>query len=144
MDKSPLQSQKIIFFVNIFVLIVLLDQYFKQKIRHSGGFFVCNSGISFDINIPNLNFWLIISFFLISLILIHKISSKKEMLFFGFIFLLAGAFSNLLDRYFFGCVLDFISIFNNFPLFNLADVFIFIGCILIFYHYVTPRKQNSA
>lgn len=48
------------------------------------------------------------------------------------IFIFAGAFSNLLDRYFFGFVTDFINpTFINFAIFNLADVFLNIG--LAFY-----------
>lgn len=48
------------------------------------------------------------------------------------IFIFAGAFSNLLDRYLFGFVTDFINpIFMNFAIFNLADVFLNIG--LFFY-----------
>lgn len=48
------------------------------------------------------------------------------------IFIFAGAFSNLLDRYLFGFVTDFINpIFMNFAIFNLADVFLNIG--LAFY-----------
>jgi signal peptidase II len=48
------------------------------------------------------------------------------------IFIFAGAFSNLLDRYIFGFVTDFINpIFINFAIFNLADVFLNIG--LFFY-----------
>lgn len=48
------------------------------------------------------------------------------------IFIFAGAFSNLLDRYLFGFVTDFLNpIFMNFAIFNLADVFLNLG--LAFY-----------
>lgn len=47
----------------------------------------------------------------------------------GLIFILAGAISNILDRLYFGCVIDFIRL-PFWPLFNLADAFIVIGVII--------------
>ena len=63
-------------------------------------------------------------------ILFYFLKEAQPPLFLIFIF--AGAFSNLLDRYIFGFVTDFINpIFMNFAIFNLADVFLNLG--LAFY-----------
>ena len=45
----------------------------------------------------------------------------------------AGAFANFIDRIKNGSVTDFIFIkFKNAPVFNVADVFIVLGCISFF------------
>jgi len=64
------------------------------------------------------------------------------------VFIFAGAFSNLLDRYFFGFVTDFINpIFMNFAIFNLADVFLNIGLAFyildIIFTGTAPKDENS-
>ncbi len=48
----------------------------------------------------------------------------------GFSLLLAGIIGNLVDRIAFGYVRDFIHLeFMNFPIFNIADIALTIGCI---------------
>jgi signal peptidase II len=55
---------------------------------------------------------------------------KTEQLGWGFI--LAGAFGNGIDRFLFGYVVDFLDFrWIQFPVFNLADVFINIGIIFL-------------
>jgi len=50
----------------------------------------------------------------------------------AFAFFLAGAVGNFFDRVFYGYVRDFIRFdFMNFPIFNLADVFINVGVLLL-------------
>ena len=67
------------------------------------------------------------------------------------ILILAGGFSNLIDRIFRGYVVDFIDVNEiiNFPMFNLADILIFTGCalfaiFLIFTGDVYGRKNNNS
>lgn len=47
--------------------------------------------------------------------------------------ILAGGFSNLVDRLFRGYVVDFINMFPNakFPIFNLADTYIIVGWVVL-------------
>ncbi|NCR16363.1 MAG: signal peptidase II [Microcystis aeruginosa LL13-03] len=60
-------------------------------------------------------------------------------------FALAGAFGNGIDRFLFGYVVDFLDFrLINFPVFNLADVFINIGiiCLLIStFPHKSPRSK---
>ena len=48
----------------------------------------------------------------------------------AFAMILGGGFANLIDRYFLGYVVDFIDI-KVIPVFNIADIFICVGCGLL-------------
>lgn len=72
-----------------------------------------------------------------------KLQAKKTIL--GEILIIAGAVSNLLDRFFYGAVIDFIHVsFNlnwDFPIFNLADIGIFIGVCYMLFRECYPEKK---
>jgi len=125
----------------LFLLLVLisLDQFLKYLIRHKDGFYICNSGIAFGIQIPVIIFPIIFVGIILGgiyaiIILSDGKKIKSRLNFYGFVFIVAGAIANIIDRCMFGCVIDFINIgFLNFPLFNLADIFITVGAGLIIY-----------
>jgi signal peptidase II len=113
----------------LLVSLILLDQLSKYLIRSKGGFYICNSNISWGINIPNAIFhvfWLFLIGFII-LLLIKKQSICNPFL---LLVILSGAVSNMIDRLAYGCVIDFIDL-KFWPVFNLADVFIFFGAVLL-------------
>ncbi|MDO8240593.1 MAG: signal peptidase II [Candidatus Moranbacteria bacterium] len=116
---------------SLLTLLVFIDQLSKYLVRHLGGFYICNSGISFSIVLPTILFWFF-WFFIVGLIIYaigsHKISIYKPALY----MILAGAISNVIDRLYFGCVIDFINI-GFWSIFNLADAFITIGVIITLY-----------
>jgi len=61
----------------------------------------------------------------------------------AFAFILAGAYSNLLDRYVHGFVVDYINfLFVDFAVFNIADVALNIGAVLLLVDVL--RKEPSA
>ena len=76
---------------------------------------------------------------------VQKLRAGRTIL--GESLIIAGALSNLCDRLIYGAVIDFIHVsfeFNNlswnFPIFNLADMGIFIGvCMMLFREYY-PEK----
>ena len=59
---------------------------------------------------------------------------KDELTNWGVSLILAGGIGNLIDRVFRGSVVDYIDITKlfNWPVFNLADIYIVIGVILVF------------
>lgn len=53
----------------------------------------------------------------------------------------SGALSNIIDRLYFGCVIDFIDL-KFWPVFNLADVYITIGGIMLIFNQRTVNKKQ--
>jgi signal peptidase II len=91
--------------------------------------FVENSGIAFSIPVPQVLLLVLISALVIYLIyyLLHnKLTSIAEI---SLSLITAGAIGNLIDRFWNGKVIDFLS-FWNFPIFNFADIFITCGVII--------------
>jgi signal peptidase II len=130
-----MKKTSILFFAPaVIFLLVLLDQLSKFMVRQSGGFSLCNPGVAWGISLPQWLFWfcwIAIIFFIILLIRKNFREKNPNKLFFcALLLLLSGALGNFLDRIFFGCVLDFIDL-QIWPVFNLADVFITLGAILV-------------
>ncbi|MFN9691463.1 MAG: signal peptidase II [Vampirovibrionales bacterium] len=80
---------------------------------------------------------------LIVLVLKQKMINKTQALGFGFV--IGGGLNNALDRLLTGAVTDYIHLpLLHLPIFNLSDAMIFIGAILIFYHYLWGNCDASA
>ena len=79
--------------------------------------------------------------FIIAYILIND----KDTQYVAYSFVIGGALGNLYDRIVYGYVIDFIEIhYNNFywPIFNIADVAISIGIILLLYSMFSNNKKK--
>jgi signal peptidase II len=145
----------------LFLVLVLLDQFSKQIFISSFDIgqsiiinpylswtYLQNTGAAFSILADGGEvqkaFLLAVSV-LVSVIVIlwiHKTSEYQRQKLFGQFLLLSGAVGNLIDRAQYGYVVDFIDMHVNgfyWPVFNLADSFIFIGVILLLF----LRKQPS-
>ena len=133
------------YFFVVFVFLISIDQFFKYKIRHSGGFYFCNKGISFGIKMPDIVFWLVlIIFFLIGMFFLQRKESFSGLFLLGLSFFIGGTLSNVVDRFFFGCVLDYITLFQKIiPVFNLADVGIFLGSCFVFFDLLPKIPSKS-
>lgn len=113
--------------------LIVFDQLTKYLIRFWGGFYICNKGIAFGISLP---YWLILGLIIAILvftgflILNLKLEILNQFSNYPLILILSGAISNLLDRLYFGCVIDFIDL-RIWPIFNLADIFICLGVFLL-------------
>lgn len=84
---------------------------------------------------------LMVSLMLIILAWKEKLSTIEQ---WGYGLILAGALGNGIDRFLFGYVVDFFDFrLINFPVFNMADVCINIGVILLIYTTFKPRKTKN-
>ena len=90
--------------------------------------------------------WLFVAVFAVLTLALAYEYFKKPMAFTGFerVCLAAvygGALGNVIDRVRLGYVVDMICLdFMNFPVFNVADIFITGGCILLFAHLILFNK----
>ncbi|HRX64177.1 MAG TPA: signal peptidase II [Candidatus Absconditabacterales bacterium] len=128
--------------------LILLDQISKYFFYNKGFLnnleiiqSTLNTGISRSLPIPQL-ITIILTIAIITLLILmykkNKISKRV------IIFLIAGAIGNLIDRIFLGGVKDFIKIFDRFPIFNLADISINIGVILLIIKELFAKGQKSS
>lgn len=139
-----MESKKILRIILILViLIVLIDQISKilvDKFMPEETIILQNvlaitkyenEGIAFGFNKQNVSN-IALTFLVLAIVIRFVVVQKKNLTTKVTIFLsmiIAGGISNLIDRIFRGAVFDFIKL-GDFPIFNLADIFIVIGWIL--------------
>jgi len=100
-------------------------------------YIIWNKGFAFglfqnDINLVN-NIYMILILIVIIVLFIYAIQINKKMYYFSFSLIIGGAIGNLIDRFSYNAVFDFIDLhYNNFHwyVFNIADITITVGCIL--------------
>lgn len=111
--------------------------------------YVENTGGAYGIGNGNIMMFIIINIIIIALIIKFVISNKKEiydctLISLGLI--IAGGTSNLIDRIFRGFVIDYIdfSPLVKFPVFNIADICVVCGTlIIIIYMIINTIKGNN-
>ncbi|MFH1175453.1 MAG: signal peptidase II [bacterium] len=129
-------------FFGIFIIVLFfLDQTIKLFV--SAQIKPENSGILFGFIEQPKSFLLISNFIILTIIAIFALIYSEKIPFF---LLLAGGTSNLIDRIRFGKVIDYFKI-GNFSQFNLADLMIYGGIILILIPIITssisPKKLKQ-
>ena len=138
-----------LYFLSLSIFIVLIDQFTKylmfynKKLFINKDFllfkldFVKNYGAAFNIFSGSRVFLSLISI-LFSLLLIYLIFRKNTLNSFdlySYSFILGGTIGNGIDRIYKGFVVDFINLnIINFPVFNIADISINIGFIILLYN----------
>lgn len=127
-----------------FGLLVLFDQASKflvlKFLPHAS---TVNQGGAFSLTSGKINYIYISILSLAVFVLLVWLFDKKIQNSIGYVLILSGGISNLLDRVTYGGVVDFFSS-NFWPTFNFADAFITIGAVLIALNFITrdhhPKK----
>ncbi|MFH1508684.1 MAG: signal peptidase II [bacterium] len=154
----PIKNLKIppkylVVFLFLGSLIIILDQLFKKlAINYFAPYpvqfgkylyleYFMNDGIAFGLPLPS---YLMIILLPLGFILLfwHFLQQKKivaETIQLAFLLLFAGGLSNLLDRFVYGQVIDYITI-SGFTIFNLADLAILYGAVLLLIHELKTIK----
>ena len=147
-------------FLSLFALgIVGVDQLVKYLIVSNSPLFgqaplvpgimkltyVQNTGAAFSL-LQGMQWLFVVIFVLLTALLVFEYF-KKPMPFtkferFCIAAVYGGGLGNMIDRVFLGYVVDmFQTEFINFPVFNVADIFITCGCILLMIHIAFFNKQ---
>ena len=138
-----------LYFFSLSIFIVLIDQYTKYLIFYNHKIFlnkdfllfkldfVKNYGAAFNIFSGSRIFLSLISI-IFSILLIYLIFRKNTLNSFdlySYSLILGGTVGNGIDRIYKGFVVDFINLnIINFPVFNIADICINIGFIILLYN----------
>lgn len=148
------------FFLTFFVIsIIILDQFVKYLIVSNMFLgqsiplitnilhltYILNSGAAFGILENQRFFFILIAVILIfAIIYFHTQILRLSKLFqLGIAMLFSGAIGNMIDRIFIGKVVDYID-FRIWPIFNLADIAIVLGCIIVIYELLFKTDQGHS
>ncbi|MDR1324386.1 MAG: signal peptidase II [Candidatus Margulisbacteria bacterium] len=102
-----------------------------------------NTGAAFGI-LPAARWFLILLAVIVLLVVlwyVQKERCRSRWQYNGLIFIFAGALGNLIDRIFYGYVVDFINL-PRWPTFNLADIFIDIGAALLIIYLLRSTEKE--
>ena len=138
---------KIVYLFISVVFFVLFDLFLSETIIAKADLitenpvlnivFVQNQGAAFNILNGCKSFLIAFSAAAVICLIVYAIRHIERMSVFMLFFtsmLVAGIFSNMLERLMFGFVRDYIKlVFVDFPVFNISDIFINIGVISIIF-----------
>lgn len=117
------------------------------KIPHIADFvFVKNTGAAFSLLSGRVSFLSVISIVFCIGVVVYFVwkRPKNPLLCTALSMIFAGAAGNAIDRISYGYVVDFINVsFMNFPVFNIADIAITAGAVMIVVYEVFFNKNNE-
>ncbi len=157
-----LRERNLAIAATIFAFILMLDQATKQWIlgldrageltREVTANFnlvlVWNRGMSFGILNANTAYgpWLLkgLAAVLMVMLLRWLWNATTKLQAFALGLVLGGAVGNVVDRFRYGAVVDFLDVYmdvHHWPAFNVADSAICVGVVLIFFETIVPRSR---
>lgn len=107
--------------------------------------YVKNTGAAYGMFSDSTLLLTIVSIVMVVAFVVYDVFNHSNNMFYvlGFSFVISGAIGNLIDRIFLGYVRDFISIrLFNF-VFNIADIFVTCGMILLVIYFIMSMIKDS-
>ncbi len=133
-DHLFVNYQKL-FFLSYFIFPLIFFDQISKTLAGKYYFSVCNNFGVFGLVTGGFPVYLGVLLVVAYAIFVER----RKLALMGLAFIFAGGLSNIIDRLLIGCVRDFIKILN-FPIFNLADVFITFGVVLAIFSLVKNKK----
>lgn len=110
------------------ILIILADRLAKIFMEAKAK----NYGAAFGILEGHNSLFILTSFFLLGIASYYALNSNSNILILSLSFISAGITGNLIDRLFYGYVIDVIKLpLIEFPAFNIADLSSLLGAVLL-------------
>lgn len=132
-------SKKNLQLICIFILLTLVDQLIKTLVlKYYPQIVSINKGIIFGF-VDNIYVVIVLTIIGVS-ILYFLYKNNNKTLSIPIVLILAGAVSNIIDRFVYGGVIDYINLMHYSQL-NLADLYIFAG--VIYYLYQIPKTSEN-
>ena len=145
----------------VFIFLILLDLLTKFLVQNnlplnksikinefSDLVYVQNFGVSFGLFSGYVSHWIIIFIASVVILIIYILSMKSNKKFekLAYFIIIIGALSNVIDRLINTFVVDFILLhYKNYywPAFNLADIYITIGIIMLLVSFFIESKNDK-
>ena len=145
----------------VFIFLILLDLLTKFLVQYnlplnksikinefSNLVYVQNFGVSFGLFSGYVSHWILIFIASVVILMIYILSMKSNKKFekLAYFIIIIGALSNVIDRSINTFVVDFILLhYKNYywPAFNLADIYITIGIIMLLVSFFIESKNDK-
>lgn len=131
-----------LFFITV-VVIIILDQVSKYLVKVLDIPFITNTGSLFGMFGDSTLLLIWLSIVIIGIFLYYYDRMEDKLCLIGSGLIVGGAVGNLIDRFAYRAVIDFIDV-GWWPSFNIADSAISIGVILLIVYFVIEKKDHKS
>jgi len=143
-------------YLTIFLILLIIDRISKiLAIKYLSNFYtlpilknifhltyVENTGIAFGFFQGKNLLFLILNIFILGLFIKLFLDTKDRTIRFSLLLIIAGGTGNLLDRFIYKKVIDFID-FRIWPVFNFSDSMVSIGGVILFLKFLLNERKKK-
>jgi signal peptidase II len=125
--------------------IPVIDRFFNLTyIRNTGAAFGILAGSAAAFRLPFLMIFSLLAIGFI-IVMLRRLPERETGLITALTFILGGAIGNLIDRFAYGEVIDFLDFYwanYHWPAFNVADSFITVGVVITIYYLIKAKGED--